>query len=295
MVRRRESTYKKRGVFKLHESNTYVGDFIHIDDLVEILDAEESMQIAFRKDIEDIVDTKGYVEYAKVSGKWDYDYIEKYNPKYLLNLKSSKKLKKISLDEFVIRKLFLLAFPSIYIEPQALVTIRGKDCYVDFKLVLNGETKYLECDGLPHFCHIKSNNKIASPIIRLKQIEDKTGCEAISWPFWIQKSTNSAKAIFNKEAKSLGAIWGTNYLFGSFYFENSAHIIKDLTNRFNAIDNEGVGYFYEENSKGRIMPKHPKIQKILNGEEDYSILIPKGGEKEPEFWLPKELHHLIRK
>ena len=160
---------------------------------------------------------------------------------------------------------------------------------------MNGETKYLECDGLPHFCPFKSNNKVVSPIIRLKQIEDETGCEAISWPFWIQKSTNTAKAIFNKESKSLGAIWGTNYLFGSFYFENSANIIKDLTNRFNAIDNDGVGYFYEENSKGRIMPKHPKIQKILNGEEDYSILIPKGGEKEPEFWLPKELHHLIRK
>jgi len=86
----------------------------------------------------------------------------------------------------------------------------------------------------------------------------------------------------------LGAIWSTASHFGMFCYENSADVIEKLTKIFNAVNDNGYGYFYEANTRNRNKPEHPIIKKIKNGEKDISLILPKGF-KDANYWLPNEL------
>jgi hypothetical protein len=55
-------------------------------------------------------------------------------------------------------------------------------------------------------------------------------------------------------------------------------------NRFKAVDEAGYGYFYEQNSKGRIKPEHPILKQILKGKKEKNLLLPKGYIDE-SYWL----------
>ena len=115
------------------------------------------------------------------------------------------------------------------------------------------------------------------------------GIEVINWPYWIQSCSSNIRAIFEKDIIGLGALWSTQSHFGVFCFgEDSADIIELLSKRFNAIDDNGYGYFYGPNTRNRNNPEHPIIKKIKNGEKDITMILPKGF-KEVNYWLPDEL------
>ena len=287
MIWHRESTYKEKSIFKLQDSNVYVGDWISFEDAATVLEIADNSKSAFFDDVKNLKETSSNFIYRPEFGKYKGGIWRKLMKKYNPNVSTQK----ISFEEYTIKAILRKTFPDIKIEQQFKFK-QESNKVADFKLTLYDKTIILEYYGPSHFYRVYDNPE--EPLIRKREIED-SGYEVIIWPYWIQLCEANVKSIFFPENKGLGALWGTKYYFSNMCFANSASIIKDLTNRFNAIDDDGVGYFYEGNSKGRVMPQHFIIQSILEGEEDYTILIPKGGEKEPEFWLPKELHHLIRK
>ena len=143
----------------------------------------------------------------------------------------------------------------------------------------------MEFDGPGHFT-MNRGKEPANPLERLKEIEDATGCEAVSWPFWIQRCETNVKALF-EHGRGYGALWSTNIMFGDFFFDNSADIILTITKRFDAILPLGIGYFYLDDTNRMIKPYHPVIDKILKGKESTNRLIPKGTkESDRRFWLP---------
>lgn len=71
-------------------------------------------------------------------------------------------------------------------------------------------------------------------------------------------------------------------------FNDSAALIEQFTSRFNAVDNDGYGYFYGPNTRGRDNPQHPIIDQIHAGLEGPSLLLPKGYTDELR-WLPRVL------
>ena len=193
-----------------------------------------------------------------------------------------------SMDEYILKAIIKRTFPKIKIEQQ--IFVRGH--HVDFKLTLNNVTKYVEFDGPQHFSiNIRSRELPDDPFRRLQEIEEETGCEAISWPYWIQRCEKNVMALFGKNIQGLGALWSCNVMFSDFKFKsetvNPAEVIKKITDRFNAEDDEGLGYFYSGNTKGRKIPRHPVIDEIIRKEKSYDVLIPKGGEHERNYWLPK--------
>lgn len=275
--------YQCKGIFKLNASDINVGDYIHVNDLFVILEIKEDKKSDFKKELEalNIIDVSGYVCHAKVGKLWK-ELMEKYG--------INQPVSNGSFDEYIIKALLKQTYPNIEIVHRYFWNPNDRRTTADFKLTLNGDTKILEYMGPTHFFGYRGS-KPENPIERLKNIEDKTGYEAIAWPYWIQECSKNVKTIFDMNAIGLGALWGTDYFFGNMSFEDSASIILKLTERFNAIDEDGIGYFYEGNSKGRIMPQHPCIEKIKNHKLDVEVLIPRGrSDKDKKFWLPKELY-----
>ena len=99
---------------------------------------------------------------------------------------------------------------------------------------------------------------------------------------------STVRALFDKKSKGFGVLWSTNVHFGDFVFEDSAAIIKQMTSRFNAIEKDGIGYFYCSNNRGRNNIEHPIINRIHNGDTPMEKLLPMGRENR-EFWLPDRL------
>ena len=159
---------------------------------------------------------------------------------------------------------------------------------MDLKLTLNGKTIFIEFDGPSHFAISKYGPPKHDPFRKKKIIEDKTGIEVVNWAYWIQRCSSNVKALFHKDIVGFGVLWSTNIHFGDFYFENSAEIIEIISNRFKAVDNSGIGYFYGANTKGRNNFEHPIIDEILNDKKPIERILPKGF-KTKEFWIPEKL------
>ena len=274
--------YPCKGIFKLNASDTNVGDYININDLFTILEIAEDKKTNLRNDtkIAPFINKSDNVCHAEMEGQWK-SIMQKYG--------TYQPVRYGSFDEYIIKALLKQTYPTIEIIHQYQWNPDDRRTSVDFKLTLNGITKILEFMGPHHFFQCNE-----SPIDRSKRIEDKTDCEVIIWPYWIQQCSMNVKAIFDKDVIGLGALWGTGCFFGDMYFEDSASIILQLTERFHAIDEDGIGYFYEGNSKGRVMPQHPCIEEIKRHKLDIKVLIPKGKcDKDVRFWLPKELYSML--
>lgn len=82
--------------------------------------------------------------------------------------------------------------------------------------------------------------------------------------------------------------------FGSFSISDPAKVIIAESKRFNAIRENGIGYFYgaDENEK-RCIPTHPIVQELLSGSKSVDILIPPGLKGDKRFWLPQKLWKLL--
>ena len=96
---------------------------------------------------------------------------------------------------------------------------------------------------------------------------------------------SNVRALFEKP-RGL-SLWSTNVHFGDLY-SKTATIIKEMTSRFNAIEKDGIGYFYGPNNRGRNNIEHPIINRIHDGDTPMEKLLPMGREKR-EFWLPDRL------
>lgn len=156
------------------------------------------------------------------------------------------------------------AFPLAEIEQQ----IRVGSHTLDIKLTVNGKTIFIEFDGPSHFASNKYGIPRDSPFRKKMIVEDKTQIEVVNWPYWIQRCERNVRAIFDNTIRGFAVLWSTNVHFGSFIFENSVQIIETLTNRFNAVDNNGFGHIYGEKTLGRNNPEHPIINRIITGKSN---------------------------
>ena len=255
----------------MSDTDHNVGSCFSVEDLAEILEIDDMDGFCEELENSKLVPKDEYIDEKDLYGK---------NLWKVLKDKYSKKVTftHSSFDEYVLKAIFKRTYPNMEIEQQAKVNNKK----VDFKLTLNGKIIYVEFDGPGHF--IRSNS---SPLERIDEIEQATGCEAISWPYWIQRCESNVKVLLDKSQRGYGALWTSNAYFGDFSFFNSAEIIIKLSSRFNAIQEDGFGYFYEENTNGMNKPEHKVIDRIKKGQKDKSVLIPNGAKGDVNLWLPK--------
>lgn len=263
---------KATGYFNLEKSDIFIGSFFTIEDTLEILEINET----------EVPEIRIYLERLKVlkNGYVDETILYKYFT-FLKTIFSKKPhVNRTSLDEYILIAIIRREFPDMEIEQQPRV-LGNK--HSDLLLTYKGKKVYVEFDGPGHFI---SNKYLEDPFIRSKQIEDETGIEVVRWPYWIQRCAQNVKVIFDPSQKGYGSLWSCNAHFGDFTIDSAPVIIKRMTDRFNAVRDNGIGYFYEANKFEREQPEHPIIRKILKGKESRNLLIPNKAE-DVNFWLPQ--------
>ena len=258
---------KPQGIFDLNDSDHCVGSYLQKSDIMEILKVTDN-------DLKDInfknIDGYEVCHERVIRKKWKDKEIPNAIP-----------VNRSSFDEVLLIPIIERVYPNIIIERQSKVLSYS----MDLKLTMDKKSVYIEYEGPSHF----TNSQKEPFLCKKKKVEDEMGIEVINWPYWIQSCSSNVRAIFEKDIIGLGVLWSTASYFGVFCFgEDSAGIIELLSKRFNAIDDNGYGYFYGPNTKDRNNPEHPIIKKIKNGEKDINLILPKGF-KEANYWLPNEL------
>lgn len=259
------------GIFNLNDSDKCVGSYLTKSDIKEILDVQENdlSKVMFRQ-----IDGLEVIDESQIHKLW-----------YKGKIPNAISVNKSSLDELLLIAIIRRTFPDIQIERQ----IRVKKFSMDLRLTLLGKPPvFIEFDGPSHFAYSRYGVPRNPPFRKKEIVESETGTEVINWAYWIQRCERNVKAIFDNSVKGYGALWGTEIHFGMFVFENSAEIIDKITARFNAVDDEGYGYFYEGYTRNRNNPKHPIIEQIKNGKTNISIILPLGY-KDKNYWVPDRL------
>ena len=276
---------KSSGVFSLSESDSNVGSFFSADDLYTILKINKISISEFRDVLKSLglVSKNGLIDESRLYKKFDY---------LTANYSTPVSKKRISFDEYVICSLIERALPEAIVERQVVIPGIGGNSPVDFHILHNEQEIYLEFDGPSHFAQT-GQYQVRDSRGKKKKVEDITGVECVCWPFWIQRCERDVKALFDSSVNGLGALWSSKALFGNFCIERPSELILSETERFNAIKEEGVGYFYGTHDFGRNMPTHPIIADILEKKAPVKVLIPSDVNTDYEFWLPSELWHLI--
>jgi very-short-patch-repair endonuclease len=260
---------KPQGIFDLNNSDYCVGSYLLKSDIKEVLNVTD--------------DSLKNIEFKNIDGNevCDERTIQKlwYSGKIL----NAIPVDKSSLDELLLVSIIKRTYPNIVIERQSKVLRYS----MDLKLTLDKKQVFIEFDGPYHFANSRYGDP-KHPFIKKQKVQDETGIEVINWPYWIQRCSSNVRAIFENGIKGYGALWSTEIHFGMFIFNDSAQIIESFSKRFNAVDDEGYGYFYGSNTRGRNNPEHPIIDKIKNGQKSIDIILPKGF-KDKEYWIPKKL------
>lgn len=269
------------GIFKLDDSDHNVGSLFSFNDVVEILHIVDID--AFRKYLEDknLINPEGYIDEMKLYGRKVSGEIRKY-------MKQEYVFPRACWDEYVICAIIRCSYPDAEIEQQSPVRINGRLHRIDIKLYVPTLSKviYIEVDGTSHFVPYQ-NAFPKDPRLKLNEIKKETGCEAYSWPFWIQRSSHNLKVLLGQESRGYGALWTSNKFFNYFCFDDSANIIKNLSKPFDVEKDGGIGYFYEHNPYGVTKPEHFIINEIRKDKTKLELLIPQGA-KDRNYWLPKE-------
>jgi very-short-patch-repair endonuclease len=263
-----------KGIFDLTNSDNCVGSYLSKSDVKEILEVTDNdlSEIPF-----EIINDIEVIDERELQKLWYGEKIPNATP--VGHPKSS-------LDELLLIPIIKRTYPNIQIERQ----IKIGRFSMDLKLTLDGRKPiFIEFDGPYHFAtSARYGIPKHEPFRKKKMIEDTTGFEVINWAYWIQRCSNNVKAIFEKGIKGFGALWSTNVHFGDFYFPDSADIIEKITQRFNAVNENGYGYFYEGRAGKRNKPQHAIIEQIKKGKKDIRLLLPKGYQNK-NYWLPDEL------
>lgn len=269
---------KSHGVFKLHESDSYCGSFLSIADAADILDVDQEQLSPFAK-----TDDSGerWVSELDLHKRWGAGDIRSSHP-------SKVGAATRSFDELILQRLISITFPEATIDIQ--VPFGRKR--MDLAVTLNGTTKGIEFLGPSHFIQ-QYQRDLKSPFDRKKEAEDSLGYECVLWPFWIQRCTSNVKALFDSSVYGFASVWSTKAHFGDFQLYDSARIIHDITERFAAFRDDGVGYMYlcEHTHK----PIHPIVDQILAGKTKVERLIPRDNQFGDGFWLPDSLKNKANK
>jgi len=266
---------KPQGIFDLNDSDKCVGSYLTKSDVKEILQINDNdlTTVAFKT-----IDNVEVIDERQLQKLWYENKIPNAIPCTIGNTK-------ISLDELILSAIIKQTFPKIEIERQVQIQ-RFK---MDLKLTCeNRPSVFIEFDGPSHFAHSRWGMPKNDPFRKKKIVEDATGFEVVNWAYWIQRCSSNVRAIFDNTIKGYGVLWSTEVHFGMFVFENSASIIEAITKRFNAVDENGYGYFYGGATRERNNPEHPLIEKIRNGKENIGLIIPKG-HHDRNYWLPEKL------
>ena len=251
-----------KGIFSLSNSDRNVGSFFSKEDAAKVLNVPpEALPSALFVD--------GFADERVIQNAWYAGQISGAASVRMRGIKSS-------FDELVLHRLIEQAFPTATIERQVAWGRRSLDFIVD----VSGTKKIIDLHGPCHFAPSRYAAAPEHPAIRKQQAEDAFDIEYVIWPYWMQRCEINVRAVFDPSTKGLGALWSTNVHFGDFIFEDSADVIRSITQRFNAYRDSSIGYFYRENSEGRDKPAHPILKK---GKIDR--LLPKGF-TDPKEFLP---------
>lgn len=207
---------------------------------------------------------------------------------------SNRTLTYASLDEYILKRIIVRAIPDAKISQQFKVKLAGssRPKTVDFKIETPDKTVFIEFDGPTHY--VPQYGQVHTSDDKKKAVEDATGYECVIWPYWIQRCERNVHSIFDRSIHGLGALWSTKYFFGSFTIPNASQVIVEETKRFNAINPDGIGYFYGANSDElRSIVPHSIIKKILKNPTKLPLLIPKDWDGDKRYWLPQPLWSLL--
>lgn len=264
---------KPCGIFDLLDSDHNVGSFIKKQDVMRILDVDETCLSEIKFLINEGHQVVDEYELQKIWSKGQIPNAPKQREGNI----------KISMDELILKHLIGLAYPSAEVSHQFPWGRKRIDFYVK-----NSKSElFIEFYGPGHFINMYPTTNFDHPFKRKEDIEKEFQIECIIWPYWIQRYTRNVTALFQNH-EGLGALWSTNVHFGMFPFIDSADIIHILTDRFNARRSCSLGYFYELNSENRIKPAHPVIEEILKGKKNINLLLPKGYQEKKQ-WFPQSL------
>lgn len=262
---------KPEGIFELDDSDKCVGSYLRKSDIKEILNIDDN--------------DLGNVPFIKVNGLEVADERIIQKLWYKNKIPNAIPVDKSSLDELLLIAIINRTYPGITLERQ----IRVKRYLIDLMLTQDdGKQIFIEFDGPSHFAPSRWGIPKNDPFLKKKIVEDATGIEVVNWAYWIQRCSSNVRVLFDKRVTGYAVLWSTEVHFGMFTFDNSASIIETITNRFNAVDQDGFGYIYGEKTRGRNNPEHPIVKKILNKKIDVGMILPKGF-KNREYWLPDKL------
>ena len=93
--------------------------------------------------------------------------------------------------------------------------------------------------------------------------------------------------MMGEKVQGMASVWSTKAMFGEFVFPRSAELILEITARFNAVRQDGLGYMYGATHTQK--PVHPIVAAIARGKVDKGVLIPRGSARPESFWLPAEI------
>ena len=269
------------GVFRLHDSDDNCGSMVSLSDAAEIFDVAVSALAALANTTLKITEADGerFVNELDLHKAWGSGAIPTGHPPRIGSAKRS-------LDELILMKLVKLVFPTASITPQMKAGRQQADLFVE----LDRKRVAIEFFGPSHFIP-QYPGQLKPPGERRAAIETQLKCECVVWPYWIQRCASNVRVLFDAAAKGVAAVWSTKAHFGDFVLDNSAEIIVSLSNRFNAIGSDGIGYMYLD-SRTKNKPVHPIVKRIMSGKEKKERLIPRGNDKPSTFWLPECIERL---
>lgn len=270
---------KPSGIFRLDDSDNWVGSFLRREDVGIILDVDDELLngLKFR-----MIDGEEVIDENVLHKSWQ----SLLGPEQI-----SSRYKKMSLNELLLAAVCRRAYPDATIEHQVPVTNRRtkRVNHMDLKISIPGrESIFIEFDGPYHFVPYRPGSIVADPFQRKNDIEDSTQIEVVNWPYWIHECEKNVRALFEPEINGVGSLWSTNIHFSDFIVNNANTVIETMTSRFNALGPDGLGYLYEENARGMNKPEHPIINEILAGKASKERLVPQGT-SDPNKWLPEQL------
>ena len=186
-------------------------------------------------------------------------------------------------------KLVKLVYPTASITPQMKAGRQQADIFVE----LDGKRVAIEFFGPSHFIP-QYSGELKPPDERRSAIEAKLNCECVVWPYWIQRCESNVRALFQPGTEGKASVWSTKAHFGDFVMTNSAEIVIELSQRFKAVGEDGLGYMYLA-TRTKNKPVHPIVKRIVDGKEQREKLIPKGNDRPTSFWLPECIERLSPK
>lgn len=268
----------KNNIFKLAESDTYVGSFISREDVKTILNVSD-------KDL-------SVLSFSEYNGEYyidEYELKKEWEGKHIPHAPSNyNNGKRRSLDELILAAIIKQTFP----DAQILHQIKWGRKSIDLEVYMDSKHFFVEFHGPGHFIS-QYGRDVEDPFIRKDAIEKDCSCECFIWPYWVQRCSLNLKILIGEDTKSngKGALWSTKKHFGQFTWEDSASIIEKLTEPFRAAPDGEYGYFYDgSHNNDWVKTEHPIVKKIIDGKSDYDLLVPKGvHEKDIPKWLPGKI------